>query len=164
MRKAELLSLSDYADYVWDEFTRAIPESELRRIAPGSGWPTLRDCLGHMLAAHERWTPAILEQKTGTMPEYGPGDFVSWDDLDAERNRLRAPLREQLEVWSDDTLADVWDVNVDGEVLRYSRGELVAHLLLLERGHHGDVTTLLWQLNIDVDIAIEYRFFLGNRK
>lgn len=164
VRKAELLDLFDFVDYVWDEFGRAIPESQLSRIAPGSGWPTLRHCLGHMLAAHERWIPAILELKTGTMPEYGPSDLVNWMQLDAERERIRAPLRERIETLSDDALAETHDVNVDGEVLQYSRGELAAHLLLHERGHHGDVTTLLWQLDIDVDIAIEYRFFLDYRR
>jgi uncharacterized damage-inducible protein DinB len=42
-----------------------------------------------------------------------------------------------------------------------SRGELVLHLLLHERGHHGDVTTLFWQLGIEPDIGLDYRFHLG---
>ena len=117
-----------------------------------------------MLAAHDRWVPAVLELKTGTMPELGPNDFVEWRQLDAERQRVRATLRERLETWSDDALAQVHDVDVDGELVRYSRGELVAHLLLHERGHHGDVTTLFWQLGMEADVAIEYRFYLDSQR
>jgi hypothetical protein len=34
-------------------------------------------------------------------------------------------------------------------------------LLLHERGHHGDVTTLFWQLGVDAETQLEYRFHLG---
>jgi uncharacterized damage-inducible protein DinB len=53
-----------------------------------------------------------------------------------------------------------YTVNVDGEMLPYSRGELLTHLLLHERGHHGDVSTLFYQLGIEPDMRVEYRFHL----
>lgn len=160
---AELRNLFDYTDHVWGEFRRVVANADLAREAPGSGWPTLQNCLGHMLAAHERWVPAILRLQTGSMPEYAPGDLATWTQLDNERERVRAPLREALDEWTDDELSVIHEVDVDGEPLRYSRGDLVTHLLLHERGHHGDVTTLFWQLGIDADVAIEYRFFLDRR-
>jgi uncharacterized damage-inducible protein DinB len=52
-------------------------------------------------------------------------------------------------------------VDVDGDPIQYSRGELITHLLLHERGHHGDVTTLFWQLGLEPETLLEYRFHLG---
>jgi uncharacterized damage-inducible protein DinB len=98
------------------------------------------------------------------MPEIGPDDFATWEQIDSVRSRAREALGRPLRAWSDGELAMTHDVEIDGEVIRYSRGELIAHLLLHERGHHGDVTTLLWQLSMDPDMEIEYRFFLGRRE
>jgi uncharacterized damage-inducible protein DinB len=68
-------------------------------------------------------------------------------------------LRGQIAGWSDEELSETHDVNIYGEPIRYSRSELIVHLLLHERGHHGDVTTLFWQLGIDAP-QLEYRFHL----
>jgi uncharacterized damage-inducible protein DinB len=53
-------------------------------------------------------------------------------------------------------------MNVDGEVLWYSPGDILAHVLLHERQHHGDVNTLLYQHGIEVPI-VEFRFSLPLR-
>jgi uncharacterized damage-inducible protein DinB len=95
------------------------------------------------------------------MPNTGPDDFLTWAQMDAHRRSTRDSLRAALERWDDAALAEQHDVNVDGEFIRYSRGELITHLLLHERGHHGDVTTLFWQLGVDAETQLEYRFHLG---
>ena len=41
---------------------------------------------------------------------------------------------------------------------------MITHLLLHERGHHGDVTTLFWQLGFDTETVLEYRFHLGRHQ
>lgn len=161
MRKAELQQLLAYTDYVWGEFRRVVSDSELSRVAEGSGWPTLRDCLSHMVQAHARWVPAIVDLRTGSMSELENDDCATWDQIEAARADVRNPLRERLDSWSEDELAASHNVDVDGAFVPYTRGELIAHLLLHERGHHGDVTTLFWQLGIEAEIALEYRFFLA---
>jgi uncharacterized damage-inducible protein DinB len=161
VQKADLLDLFEYTGFAWDQFREAVPDdAQLARVAPGSGWPALRNCLGHMVLAYERWVPAIIELKTGPLPELADGDFVTWAQIQAHRERVRSRLRNALESWSDRELAVVHEVNVDGDAVRYSRAELVLHLLLHERGHHGDVTTLFWQLGIGADTSLEYRFHL----
>jgi uncharacterized damage-inducible protein DinB len=164
VRKAELLQLFGHTDYVWAKFRSHVPDAELSRIAEGSGWPTLRNCLWHIVVAYDRWVPAIVDLKNGTMPEIGAEDFMTWEQIDAGRSRVRRALGERLRAWSDEELAVIQDVEIDGTMLRYSRGELSAHLLLHERGHHGDVTTLLWQLGMEPDIQLDYRFFLGRHQ
>jgi uncharacterized damage-inducible protein DinB len=162
MDKASLEDLFAYTGWVWDQVKQTIPNEEaLHAIAPGSGWPTLRNCLSHIIVAYDRWVPAIIDLESQPLPELGPDDFRSWPQLDSERRRRRDSLKTALEGWTDADLAEMHDMNIDGETVRYSRGELIAHLLLHERGHHGDVTTLFWQLGMGDDTLLEYRFYLG---
>lgn len=113
------------------------------------------------MLAYDRWVPAIVDLETRPLPHVADGDFRTWAQIDTQRMRVQEPLRQWLETCSDAELAEQHDVNVDGDVLRYSRGELALHLLLHERGHNGDVTTLFWQLGIEPETWPEYRFHLG---
>lgn len=162
MNKAALQDLFAYTSWAWDEIKAAIPNDDtLLAVAPGSGWPTLRNCLAHIVIAYDRWVPAIVDLGTRPLPEIAPSDFRTWPQIDAQRRRTRAALQSHLEAWTDADLRELHDVDVDGEPLRYSRAELITHLLLHERGHHGDVTTLVWQLGLESETLLEYRFHLG---
>lgn len=162
MDKAALRDLFAYTGWAWDQIRAAIPDEErLRAVAPGSGWPALRNCLGHMVLAYDRWVPAIVALKAQPLADLAPDDFLTWRQVDAHRRRTRDALWSDLDAWTDADLRELHEVDIDGEAIRYSRGELIAHLLLHERGHHGDVTTLLWQLGHDSGMVLEYRFYLG---
>ncbi|MGE0599746.1 MAG: DinB family protein [Dehalococcoidia bacterium] len=162
MDKADLLDLFDYTEFAWRQLIDVTDDDAvLLRPAENSGWPTLRDCLGHIVRAYSRWVPAIVELKTGFMPEIADGDFRTWFALDEEHTQARTRLRQSIQAWTEDDLTKLNDVEVYGETRRYSRSELILHILLHERGHHGDVTTLFWQLGVEADAALEYRFYLG---
>ena len=53
-------------------------------------------------------------------------------------------------------------MDIDGKTILYSPGEILAHVMLHERQHHGDLNTLLYQLGVDIPI-VEYRFSLPER-
>jgi uncharacterized damage-inducible protein DinB len=162
VNKEALEDLFAYTGWAWDQIKAAVPDDEtLVAVAPGSGWPTLRDCLGHIVRAYDRWVPAIVDLASRPMADLPPDDYLTWSEIEAHRRRTRDALQSRLDVWSDADLSEQHEVDVDGDRIRYSRGELIAHLLLHERGHHGDVTTLLWQLGLDSEIPLEYRFHLG---
>lgn len=161
MDKASLVDLFEYTGWVWEQIREAAPGDEtIGKVAPGSGWPTLRDCLAHMIVAYDRWVPAIVDLETRPMADPRNGDFETWPQLEAHRTRTREALRAGMDRWSEGEIQELHDVNVDGSLVRYSRAELILHLLLHERGHHGDVTTLFWQLGIEAETAFEYRFHL----
>ena len=162
MDKAALQDLFAYTGWAWDVIKASIPDEEtLRAAAPGSGWPALRNCLAHIVLAYDRWVPAIVNLKSRPMPDLAPDAFLTWSEIDAHRRRTRDALQSHLEGWTDADLRELHTVDVDGDPIRYSRGELIVHLLLHERGHHGDVTTLFWQLGLDSETLLEYRFHLG---
>ena len=161
MDKAALQDLFAYTGWAWDQISAKIPDDEtLRAVAPGSGWPALRNCLAHIVLAYDRWVPAIVELKSRPMPDLAPDDFQTWPQIEAQRRRTRAALQSHLEASGDAELREQHAVDVDGDSIRYSRGELITHLLLHERGHHGDVTTLFWQLRLKPETLLEYRFHL----
>ena len=162
MDKAALQDFFAYTGWAWDEIKSAIPDDEtLRAVAPGSGWPTLRNCVSHIVLANDRWVPAIVDLKSQPLPDPAPDDFMNWSQIDTHRRRTRDALQSHLDAWTDAELSELRLVDVDGDPIRYSRGELITHLLLHERGHHGDVTTLFWQLGLDSETLLEYRFHLG---
>ena len=161
MDKVALLDLFDYTGWVWEQIRKTVPDDDtLVAVAPGSGWPTLRNCLAHMILAYDRWVPAIVELKVGPLPDAADDDFTTWRQIEAQRARTREALRAGVDGFTEDELQQMQDVNAGGSLVRYSRSELILHLLLHERGHHGDVTTLFWQLGIEADTAFEYRFHL----
>jgi uncharacterized damage-inducible protein DinB len=71
-------------------------------------------------------------------------------------------VRRYLDSLGDDELLTPREMNVDGDPLVYSPAEILAHAMLHERQHHGDVNTLLYQLGIEVPI-VEFRFSLQGR-
>jgi uncharacterized damage-inducible protein DinB len=82
-------------------------------------------------------------------------------EIDAARSAARDQLDSLLDGLSDEDLQRVREFEIDGETMPYSYAELFAHLALHERGHHGDVTTLFYQLGVSADTQLEYRFHLG---
>lgn len=157
MDRAAIEELFAFTDYSWTEHERAIRplgDDVLTKPAPGSGWPALRDVLAHINWAYVRW----LADPTTTTDE--PVErATSWDELEAYRRRVRGRARAYLDSLGDDELVSRREMDVDGETLRYSPAEILVHVLLHERQHHGDVNTVLYQLGIEVPI-VEYRFSL----
>jgi uncharacterized damage-inducible protein DinB len=160
MDRAAIEELFTFTEYSWREHERVIRplgDELLTQPAPGSGWPALRDALAHINWAYVRW----LADPSGTTDE--PVEPVdSWDQLDAYRRRLRGHARGYLDSLGDDELVTPREMNIDGETLVYRPADILVHVLLHERKHHGDVNTLLYQLGIEVPI-VEYRFSLPER-
>ena len=160
MNRPALEDLFAFTDYSWRAYAdllRPRGDDLLTKPAPGSGWPALRDALVHIVWAYVRW----LEQpdRTSTTP---PEQIDTWDALEDYRQRVRTHSRSYLDSLSDDDLAAVRDMNIDGNTMRYSPADIFAHALLHERQHHGDLNTLLYQHGLDAPV-VEYRFSLADR-
>lgn len=161
MDRTAIEELWTFTDYSWGEYERAIrPHGDATLVAPapGSGWPALRDALTHINWAYVRW----LADPAGTTDE--PVECVeSWDELDAYRGRVLGHAREYFDSLGDHELKRPREMNVDGEPMRYSPADIFAHAFLHERQHHGDLNTLMYQLQIDIPI-VEFRFSLPERR
>ena len=153
----ELWTFTDHSWRVYEEVIRPLGDDLLTAPAPGSGWPALRDALTHMIWAYIRW----LADPAGTTDE--PVEQIgSWDELEAYRTRVRGHDRDYLDSLGDKELLTPREMNVDGEMLRYSPADIFVHAMLHERQHHGDLNTLLYQHGVEPPI-VEYRFSLPER-
>jgi len=161
MDRAAIEELFTFTEYSWREHElaiRALGDEVLMEPAPGSGWPALRDALTHINWAYVRW----LADPAGTSDE--PVERVtSWDELEAYRRHVRGHAREYLDSLGDGELLTPYEMNIDGEPMLYSPADIFVHALLHERQHHGDVSTLLYQLGIEPPI-VEFRFSLPERR
>jgi uncharacterized damage-inducible protein DinB len=115
----------------------------LTQPVEGSGWPSLKNALFHIVAAWDGW---ICEQTGTAFEDVGPEEITTWDELDAMRSNLRPLLRRII----DETPDERFEAS-QGEVRGRpgaSPRDIVAHILLHERAHHGDVSTLFSALDL----------------
>ena len=161
MDRAAIEELFTFTNYSWREYEgviRPLGDDLLTAPAPGSGWPALRDALAHMIWAYIRW----LASPAGTTDELVER-IETWDELEAYRHRVLGHARNYLDSLGDGELLTPREMNVDGTTMRYSPADIFVHSMLHERQHHGDLNTLLYQLQIDIPI-VEYRFSLPERR
>ena len=160
MNREAIQSLYRHIDFVWAQIVEIVSARDadvLTKPAPGSGWPSLRNCFAHFLFAYERWLTVLTGQPRGN----GSETVGTLADIDAARTAFRGKIDALLASLTDEELAAIRTFEIDGEKMPYSYSELLTHVAIHERGHHGDVTTLFWQLGIDDDTTFDYRFHLG---
>ena len=162
MDRAAVQELYAHIDFVWPQIVQIISDSGddlLTKPVPASGWPSLRNCLAHFIFAYESW----LGFMTATPPTNRWESVQTLAEIDAARGALRARIDSLLQSLSDDELQEIRTFDIRGDKMPYSYGELLTHVALHERGHHGDVTTLFWQLGIDATRRLSIEFHLGRK-
>jgi uncharacterized damage-inducible protein DinB len=132
------------------------------RAVEGSSWPALRNVLFHIASAWDAW---ICEQSGVPLEETEAADVADWAALDDVRQKNRGMLEAIIQRASDADLGERIHSIVRGQPAEMTRGEIIAHILLHERGHHGDVSTLLSALGAEPP-GIDYMtyVFFRNRK
>ena len=89
--------------------------------------------------------------------------IASWSDLAPHRDRTRTWLRRLIDETSDDDLYKQADPTWDDwrPSMQVSIADVLTHILLHERGHHGDITTMLSALGQDAPSTeyLTYNFF-----
>ena len=153
--------LYDYTACTWAmiaEVCAALPEGTLAKPAPGSGWPALRDAFQHVLGAIDGWLHETLDY--GPLINPPPGALDTWEGIARYREQVRATFRRVLDETPDDQLFEPFTRTYDEDGPEtMSLADILANLLLHERGHHGDFTTLFWQLGVDQP-ALDYRQYV----
>ena len=164
-----LEELFDYTDFTWAAYSRTLstlPPDAFARPIEGSGWRSLRHALFHVALAWDNW--AYEHAGLATPEEIIEQDIATLDDLQPHRERVRVLLRRALDGTNDASLADrtlpMWeDTPAAYDV---SLADVLIHILLHERGHHGDISTLFSQLGAEppnVDYLV-YGWFKNRRQ
>lgn len=159
-----LLELFGYNEWVWQRLVEELSplgDGLLTKPAPGSGWPALANCLGHLVKGYEVWLNTV--EGAPRVAEDVAAAITSWAELDAFSARVRARFRAVLGGLSDEELHRDIAVSVFGEALEYTPAELLANTVVHERGHHGDVNTLLYQLGLQTGV-LDYRWYVNYKR
>ncbi len=161
MDRKALEELYSYTDFSWARHAKVmeeLPPGQFATPVPGSGWPSLRDCFSHFVQAYDGWINGHWGLGLGEMSR--PKDLTTWDEMAAYRVRGREAFRKALDC-PDEVLYEkrTFDWG-DGETEHLARGDILGNLLMHERGHHGDISTLLHTLGIKSPI-VDYRFFVS---
>jgi uncharacterized damage-inducible protein DinB len=159
MDRAAITELSDYVAWAFERYTRVLdtlPEGRFNEAAPGSGWPTLADCFTHVIQGYDLWLNADWSFQTQAVIVPGDDRIQLWAEAKAYHAAVRETIRAVLSL---DDLALFEHLEVRG-ALR-SRAEVLTDLLLHERGHHGDLNTLFYQLGLKPYFN-DYSLYLTN--
>jgi uncharacterized damage-inducible protein DinB len=162
MNRDALLELFDYTTFTWATYGVAmqqLPPDAFVRTIEGSGWTSLKQPLFHIAAGWDEW----ICELTGAEPQtIECADVATWEELKAIRSKMRPLLLRIIEETPDEELHSTTDATVGGR----SRSDIIAHILLHERGHHGDVTTLLSALGAEVPMSdyLVYAWFRDRQK
>ncbi|MEP7216602.1 MAG: DinB family protein [Anaerolineaceae bacterium] len=161
MDRAAIKELYDYTDFAWERIAATIdtlPPPQFGERVPGSGWPALRDCFEHFVSAYDGWINGEWALGLRKLMHTGPESLQSWAQMRSYRRESRAAFLGALECPDADLYAKREYRFTDiPEML--SRADILANLLIHERGHHGDLNTLFHQLGVR-SFAIDYRYFL----
>jgi uncharacterized damage-inducible protein DinB len=170
MDRAAIEELYAYTDFAWERLGKTIEKLSDKQYVdavPGSGWPSVRRAVLHVLNAYDGW---MNDDKWGLGLHETPfPDVESWDDLyekvpdwkatQAFRKSLRATFRKALDVPDEELFRRrTFDLEFGPEEL--SPADVLTNLLLHERGHHGDFNTLFHQLGVK-SLFVDYRFFVS---
>ena len=162
LKRDALEELFDYTGFAWAMIAQAVaalPEGDLTRPAPGSGWPGLREALMHLAGSYDYW----MHKELGLAALIAPSRraMTSWDAFEEYRRSVRATFRRALDETPDAKLYEpftkVYDEEDGAETL--SVADIMTNLLLHERGHHGDISTLFYQLGAKPPL-LDYRMYV----
>ena len=164
MQRDALQELFDYTGWAWERIERVIdglPEGTFGRPVEGSGWPRLADCVTHFTGAYDGWLNGEWALALGELKHPGDEALRDWAAMKAYRAECREMFAEALAA-PDDVLYEKRRMELDGGPEMLSRADILANLVVHERGHHGDLNTLFHQLGVQSYI-IDYRYFVSRR-
>lgn len=154
-----LSDLFDYTTFTWESYRRTLdrlPPETLTRPLEDAAWPDIAHLLFHLAAAWDDF----LRDSLGLADEidWTAGSVETWADLQQVRDRVRGWLRRLIDETPDEQLhAPRTHERWANASMSASLAEVLAHILLHERGHHGDVATALTRLGArapDVDYLV----------
>lgn len=163
MNREALNELFDFTTFTWAAYARmmrGLTDEDLVRPIENAGWSSLREALVHLAAA---WDGYLSEKAGIPFTEFDIDTIVTWEVIQSICAQSRGWMRTILDVMTDAQLFEetspTWDAQQDAS--RSTVADVILHILLHERGHHGDITTLFSQLGVTVSNSdyLIYQFF-----
>lgn len=164
MERNAIVELFDYTGWAWERIARLIDEhpDAYTAAVPGSGWPTIAACLTHAVSSYDGWLNGPwggIQMGQMTYPGAWPKPVDDWPAMKAYHGRVREVFQHALDV-PDDILyqRNIREEGSPPESQPVSRADVLTNLLLHERGHHGDLSTLFHAHGI-TGFFVDYMFY-----
>jgi uncharacterized damage-inducible protein DinB len=156
---AELRSLFAYNEWANQrvfEAVRPLAEEQLQRPL-GSSFASIRDTLGHVIAAEWLWLRRWNGESPRSIPEWTKGSAVEslrtkLNEVETERAAFMQALAER------DLDRQIDYTNFAGEDVRHPLRDLFFHLVNHSTYHRGQIATMLRQIGVK-PIATDYTVF-----
>jgi uncharacterized damage-inducible protein DinB len=171
MKRDGITELFDYTGWAWERFERIIdglPEGAYADPVAGSGWPSIAACMTHFVAAYDGWINhefGGLNLGEMSYPATYPEPVTSWADMKTYYQRCRDSFRRALALPDDQFYAkktyDIQEQPGDPPE-ELSPADILANLVIHERGHHGDLSTLFHTLGVR-SFLVDFRYFTTRR-
>ena len=161
MDRAAIEELYAYTEFAWERIAATIdtlPPGQFAERIPSSGWPALRDCFEHFVSAYDGWINGEWALGLGKLMYTSPEALQTWEQMRSYRRDCRAAFQSALEC-TDAELYAKREYRFTEVPEMLSRADILANLLIHERGHHGDLNTLFHQLGVR-SFVIDYRYFV----
>lgn len=151
MDREAIDELIAYTDYSWARHARVmegLSDEQFTDPVPGSGWPAPREVFMHVVGSYDGWLNSRWGLSGAGEAEYEERQkMTSWKEMAEYRAKTRADFRRALET-DDETLFRKSERDSPFGMTRLSRADVLTNLLMHERGHHGDLSTLFYQMGI----------------
>lgn len=164
MERNAISELFDYTGWAWERIVRLIDEhpQSYATPAPGSGWPSIAACLSHLVGSYDGWLNGAwggIQLGEMSYPGDWPAPIDDWAAMKAYRLRTRSSFQQAL-ACSDEVLylRNIREAGSPPESEPLSRADVLTNLVLHERGHHGDLSTLFYQHGI-TGFMVDYTFY-----
>lgn len=167
MNREALNELFDYTTFTWEVYHRAIvklPPGEFTRPLENSGWKSILEPLVHLACAWDGWLSVHAGDE---FFEFDVDSMSTWDQVQDMRTTTRGWTRRILE-GTDAQLFEKAESPYSNrpDATPITEAELIKHILLHERGHHGDISTLFSQAGHPLGGSdyLVYRFFRDRKQ
>lgn len=151
MDRETIDELLAYTDYSWARHARVmegLSDEQFTTPIPGSGWPAPREAFMHVVGAYDGWLNSRWGLSGAGEAEYEERQkMTSWEEMADYRAKTRTDFRRALEV-DDETLFGKRERESPFGVAILSPADVLTNLLMHERGHHGDISTLFYQMGV----------------
>lgn len=163
MNREAIIELFDYTGWAWERIAKVIDEQLRDAYATpmaGSGWPSIAACLSHSVSAYDGWLNMSwggIELGEVTYPATWPEPVNDWEAMKAYHARVRESFRQVVNL-PEGVLYEERTIDDGFGPERIRTADILANLVIHERGHHGDLNTL-FHLHGVKSYFIDYRFF-----
>lgn len=132
----------------FDTFAK-IPWDELVKNREASFY-SIRNIFLHILNAEDWWLHTVVPNKGAKFTPYDFNQFTSVESVRKQMETVEAKTQKLLQHIDQEKMKHILEyTRPDGSTYKNSLEGILAHLVLEETHHRGELIALFWQMNVE---------------